>query len=144
MNKFRFGVMVVACALAAACSKQGSPPADSLEARIDAHGDEVMASGSKGEARAWMKEPKHVFFKNDPQEIAKFIEDFYSAGATQVLIVDIEEHEGTQYGGSMLVVLPAEAAARVRLFDIGSRVDTALGCDQVTDKGQKYLYYALD
>jgi hypothetical protein len=68
-----------------------------------------------------MKQPSHVIFKADPKEVAKFVEEFYGAGATQVLIADIEEHEGKQFGGGLLVVLPKDADARVKLFEIGSR-----------------------
>jgi hypothetical protein len=72
------------------------------------------------------------------------VEEFYGAGATQVLIADIEEHDGTQYGEALLIVLPKEAGARAKLFEVGARADTAYQNDPVTDKGQKYLYYSLD
>jgi hypothetical protein len=147
------GSAAVLCVLAAGCGKQqstlGNDEADTqsqeaLIARIDKHGDEVMASAAKAEARQWMKQPSHVFFKADPKQVAQFVEEFYGAGATQVLIVDVEEHEGTQYGESLLVVLPKEAQARAKLFEVGGRADTAFDNDPVTDKGQKYLYYSLD
>lgn len=144
MRKIWGGVVLVACALAVGCGKQGAPSAESLEARIDRHGDEIMASSTKGEARAWMKEPKHVFFKADPKEVAKFVEDFYNAGAVQVLIGDVEEEQGNQFAGSILVVLPTDAPARAKLFAIDARADTAFDCDPVSDKGQKYLYYPFD
>jgi hypothetical protein len=137
------------------CGKQGdtataagSDPDEqsqgSLEARVDKHGEEVMASSAKAEARQWMKQPSHIFFKADPKEVAKFVEEFYAAGATQVLIADIEEHQGTQYGEALLVVLPKDAAARAKLFEVGARADTAFQNDPVSDKKQKYLYYSLD
>src|SRR6185312_2119677 len=94
------GLMLVALALASGCNKSGSTASGSdidddskgtLEQRVDKHGDEVMASDKKAEARAWMKQPKHVFFKAEAKEVGKFVEDFYTAGATQVLICDIEE-----------------------------------------------------
>ncbi len=91
-----------------------------------------------------MKQPKHVFFKADPKQVGQFVEAFYGAGATQVLIADIEEHEGTQYGEALLVVLPKDSGIRARLFEVGGRADTAFQNDPVSDKGQKYLYYSLD
>ena len=103
-----------------------------------------MASSTRAEAREWMKEPKHIFFKADPKEVAGFVNDFYQAGAVQVFIADIEEYEGYQYGESLLVVLPEEASARARLFQIGARVETAFQNDPESDVGQKYLYYSLD
>jgi hypothetical protein len=147
------GLMLLALALASGCNKAGSSAnsggaedssSGSLETRVDTHGDEVMASDKKAEARAWMKQPKHVFFKADAKEVGKFVEDFYGAGASQVLICDIEEEEGTQYGEGLLVLLPKDKDARVKLFEIDSRANTAFQNDPTTDKGQKYLYYSLD
>jgi hypothetical protein len=147
------GAILAVCLLVGGCGKPSSATettdADgqsqgALIARVDKHGEEVMASSAKAEAREWMKQPKHVFFKADPKEVAQFVEGFYGAGATQVLIVDIEEHEGVQYGEALLVVLPKDAAVRTKLFEIGARADTAFQNDPVTDKGQKYLYYSLD
>src|SRR5271169_2812162 len=53
---------------------------------VDEHGDEALTKNNKGEAREWLKDSSHVFFKGDRKKIAQFIEDFYSAGATQVCI----------------------------------------------------------
>ena len=154
MRDLFIGSMLVVFALATGCGKQQSnanssgasddQSQDSLETRVDKHGDEIMASAAKGEAREWMKDSKHVFFKSDPKQVAQFLEDFYNAGATQVLIGDVEDHDGAQYGGSILVVLPTDATTRAKLFQVGSRADTAYDQDPVTDKGQKYLYYSLD
>lgn len=149
------GVMPIALALASGCGKGGSPASasggdtsddsqGSLESRVDHHGDEIMASSTKAEARAWMKQPKHVFFKADPKQVGQFVEEFYGAGATQVLIADIEEQEGAQYGEGLLVVLPKDKDARTKLFEISARAEALYEEDPVTDKGQKYLYYSLD
>lgn len=119
-------------------------PQDSMVSAIDKHGDEVMASTAKAEAREWMKETNHIFFKADPKQVAQYVEGFYQAGAVQVLIADIEEEQGFQYGEALLVVLPKDATARVKLFQVGSRADTDFQNDSVADQGQKYLYYSLD
>jgi len=119
-------------------------PRGSLEERIDKHCEEVMASPAKAEAREWLKQRAHGFFKTDRRDVARFVEEFHGAGATQVLIADIEQDETAQLGQSLLVILPKEARARAKLFEIGSRADEAFQCDGVSDKGQKYLYYSLD
>ncbi|HEX3624269.1 MAG TPA: hypothetical protein VH280_02480 [Verrucomicrobiae bacterium] len=49
-----------------------------------------------------------------------------------------------QYGEALLIVLPKDAAARAKLFQVGSRADTDYQSDPTTDQGQKYLYYSLD
>ena len=103
-----------------------------------------MASPGKAEAREWLKQRAHGFFKTDRRDVAGFVEEFYNAGATQVLIGDIEEDQSAQLGQSILVVLPKEASARAKLFEIGLRAEDAFQCDHISDKGQKYLYYSLD
>ncbi len=147
------GSLLVVLTLISGCGQQQSSTAsgdpdeqsqDALIANIDQHGDEVMSSSDKAEARQWMKQPKHVFFKADPGQVAQFVEDFYNAGARQVLITDIEEFQGNQFGEALLVILPKDAGARAKLFEVGARADTAFDNDPVTDKGQKYLYYSLD
>jgi len=148
------GLMLIALALAGGCNKAGSGSSASsgdadddkgtLEERVDRHGDEVMTSTTKAEAREWMKQPEHVFFKADAKQVGKFVEDFYGAGATQVLICDIEEEEGAQYGEGLLVVLPTDKDARKKLFEVDARANTAFQNDSTSDKGQKYLYYSLD
>jgi hypothetical protein len=152
MKKLLASLFLIALALAGGCSKSPSTTAssDSSEqskdttADIDRHGEEIMASSTKAEAREWMKQPKHVFFKQDSKVMAQFVEDFYQAGAVQVFIGDIEDHDGTQYGESLLVVLPKDSAARVKLFQVEDRANTQFQDDPVSDKGQKYLWNSLD
>jgi len=154
LSRLMAGLMLMALALGCGCNKAGSGSSASdgdsgdakdLITKVDKHGDEVMAASTgKAEARAWMKRPHHVFFKADAKQVGQFVEDFYGAGATQVLICDVEEHEGSQYGEGLLVVLPKEKDARAKLFEIDARANTAFQNDPTTDKGQKYLYYSLD
>jgi hypothetical protein len=137
--------LAAACLLAVIVLEIGcSKTEDSMISAVDTHGDEVMASTTKAEAREWMQATNHVFFKADPKQVAQYVSDFYQAGAEQVLIADIEEHEGYQYGEALLIVLPKDAAARTKLFQVGSRADTDFQNDPFTDQGQKYLYYSLD
>jgi hypothetical protein len=130
-----------------AAQPAGDADADSgagLIERIDKHGDEELAGNTKAEAREWLKSESHVLFKANRKQAAQFVEDFYSAGAKQVLFVDIEEHEGKQFGEGLLVVLPTDAAARAKLFKLNETVGPVFQEDPVTDKGQKYLYFGLD
>ena len=155
MNTVRKAVTVyalAACALMAGCGKDNSTSTsddsnesgDSLITRIDKHGEEILASSTKAEARHWMKRPAHIFFRADPKQVGKFVEEFYGRGAKQVLIGDIEVHDGTEYGESLLVVLPKDAATRAKIFEVNTRAESAFENDEVSDKGQKYLYYSLD
>ena len=115
-----------------------------LEERIDDHCEKVMASSAKAEARQWLRQRSHGFFKTDRNDVAGFVEEFYDAGAKEVLIGDIEEDQSAQLGQSLLIILPKEASDRAKLFEIGSRAEDAFQCDHVSDTGQKYLYYSLD
>lgn len=155
MNKTWACSLLAVLAVASGCGKSasttGSDDSDGggssksdLIAKIDTHGDEIMASNTKGEAREWMKGSKHVFFKADPKVVAQFVEDFYQAGATQVYIADIETEQGYDYGESLLVVLPKDPTARAKLFQVEARADMQFEDDPVSDKGQKYLYNGLD
>ncbi len=140
--------LLITAALLAGCGKitggGSGMAADSLEARVDKHCEEIMASGKKAEAREWMKSPSHIFFKEDPKQVAGFVEEFYNAGATQVFIVDTEEHDGKEFAGGMMLVLPKDPAVRAKLFAVGAKVEVAVQDDPVTDKGQKYLLYTFD
>jgi hypothetical protein len=152
MNRIRKAMTayaLAACALMPGCSKDNSASAsddsdDSLITRIDQHGEEILASSAKAEAREWMKRPAHIFFKADPKQVGRFVEEFYGRWAKKVLIGDIEVRDGTEYGESLLVVLPKDAATRVKIFEVNTRAESAFENDEVSDKGQKYLYYSLD
>src|SRR5262249_55030937 len=72
----------------------------SLEERIEEHCEKIMASSAKAEAREWLQQRTHGFFKTDREDVAGFVEEFYSAGATEVLIGDIEEDQNAQLGQS--------------------------------------------
>jgi hypothetical protein len=125
-------------------SNDASNAQGSAETRMQQHGDEIMASSQKQEARQWLKNPNHLFFKADAKMVSQFVEDFYNAGATQVLVADMDNEQGVQYCGSILVVLPADSTAREKLFEVGMRADICFGQDPVIDDGQKYLYYTPD
>src|SRR5215471_4791141 len=82
MKTLLAGSLLIALALAGGCGKSQSTTAGSgsdeqskdSAAEIDKHGEEIMASSTKAEAREWMKQPKHVFFKADPKVVAQFVE----------------------------------------------------------------------
>src|ERR1700744_6620043 len=99
MKRLLAGLFIVT--LAAGCGEPSSSASgdgdddsqEGLVVRIDEHGDEIMASSTKAEAREWIKGPKHVFFKTDPKLVAQFVEDFYNAGVPQGGMGEIEEED---------------------------------------------------
>jgi len=111
----------------------------------DEHGEKVMAATNKAEARQWLKDSsRHLIFKGDRKEVVKLVEDFYKAGATKVFICDIESHDGNDYAGGLLIVLPKDSDARGKVFKVAEKADTAFENDPTKDEGQKYIYYAFD
>ena len=128
----------------AATTDEESPSPAAQVARIDKAAEEIVASDAKFEARQWLKQANNVFFKENKKEVAKLVEEFYGAGATQVLIGQVEEIQGNNFAGAVVVVLPKDAAQRTKLFEIGDRADTLFQDDPVTDKGQNYLYFVPD
>ena len=87
--KLAVSSLIIALAFAPGCSKRETSTKSESERstegpnlnEIDKHGDEILASADKAEARQWLKNPSHVFFKEDPKQVKQFIEDFYEAGA---------------------------------------------------------------
>ncbi len=142
--KLLFGLFC--CALLLGCEQPAAPPgdADKETKDINAHGDEIMAGNGKAESREWLKSDSHVLFKENRKKLAGFIDEFYAAGAKQVLIADVEEHEGKQYGGGLLIVLPDDSAARAKLFKLNETVGATYDEDPVSDSGQKYIYITFD
>lgn len=139
----------------AACDAENAAPAlpnaaaqiedaDSSAKQIDKHGDKLLAGPNKTEAREWLKDSAHTFFKENRQQIAQFIEDYYAAGSSAVYIVDSETHEGHVFGGALLVVLPKDGAARGKVFEVNNKVVPVFDEDPVADEGQKYLIHGFD
>lgn len=148
-HQFRILFGLVCCVLLLGCEQpQGGivgGDADKETKDTNSHGDEIMAGNSKAEAREWLKDAEtHVLFKANRKKLAGYIDEFYAAGTKQVLIADIEEHEGKQYGNALLVVLPDDQAARAKLFKLNETVGAAYDEDPVSDSGQKYIYITLD
>src|SRR5262245_36274474 len=105
-----------------------------LEQRLEKAGDVIMASDKKAEAREWLKDDNHVLFKfrEGKAGLAKIVDEFYAAGAEKVYIGDIQTEAGKDFAGTVLVVLPKDAAARSKLFEIDKRVGPELQEDPVT------------
>jgi len=155
------GSALILCALISGCSQKPAPangtaeapsssspsvPSDSqaMAEKVDRHVEAALAAPNKAEARQWLKPPGHVFFKADKQEVAQLVEDFYAAGAAQVLFVEIARDNDKEIADSMVVVLPKDSAIRAKVFSVGERADGMFDNDPMPDSGQKYLYYGLD
>jgi hypothetical protein len=151
------GLVVLLAATALGCGKRdaaGSSAASakgaeresdqSREARFDKHAQEQIASSQAFEARKWLKTPKHVIFKHAKGQVAQLVDEFYQAGASQVYVAGVEEHEGSQFGTMLIVALPSDAAARKKIFAIAKQAEDLFQNDPTSDAKQKYLLFSLD
>src|SRR5262245_27869796 len=117
------GLVALLAAMALSCSKRDAASSSQAEtaaegdsdqsraARFDRHAEEQIASSQALEARKWLKTAKHVIFKHANRQVAQLVDEFYQAGANQVYVADVEEHEGAQFATMLIVALPKDAAA---------------------------------
>jgi hypothetical protein len=118
--------------------------AESSAKQIDNHAEEIMAGPNKAEAREWLKDSSHTFFKENRQQIAQFIEDYYAAGSSAVYIVDSEKHGEHVFGSALLVVLPKDSTGRSKVFEVDKKVVPVFDEDPISDEGPKYLIHGFD
>jgi len=98
------------------------------------------------EAREWFKAHPDVKggIEGTTTSVRDYVETFYTAGATQVLL-EIEEGAGLTIPTSMRVVLPDDKAARGRCIRIEEEIDNFTGGGgEAYDAGQKYLLVGFD
>ncbi len=121
-------------------------------------GDELEMYKSQGpryEARAWLASNgnPYPFAGNrfDSKDAAgAFIDSLYAARADTVWVLNVEQDsarvatEGGPYADALLVRLPADRAARARLFAFDARGARHEGFDPDRDSGQRYLYFWWD
>jgi hypothetical protein len=102
-----------------------------LSKTIDAEAARLLQGRNK-EARAWLRQPEN---RNEP-ESRRLIEGAYRTGATEVIVVGLDDADN---GIQFVIVLPDDAAARRKLFDWHREVDPT-----VKDVGQKYLLLSAE
>ena len=70
-----------------------------------------------------------------------FIEELYAAGAREVLVsedaVEVDSDAGVVHADTLVVRLPADTAARARVFGIINREARSEGFDEEVDEGQE-------
>lgn len=111
--------------------------------------DKDFAASKKAEAREWLKSPLHTILGEDKKKILKYVNDFYTAGAKQVYVADIETHLNgkgppTENAKYLLVVTPQDEETRRKFFVVHWEVVKAFGFDADDDVGQKYTWYPID
>jgi hypothetical protein len=101
------------------------------------------------EARDWLtRYPKglfssHALNENDPNgtPLASVVERLSAAGAQRIVV-----HYGAlgkgQFFLGLVVVLPADATARQKIFALDPELSQLTEQRRAVDSGQKYLYYS--
>ena len=139
------------------CSKSGpsAPAPDSIAASHDKSAAESLAEKEKcAPALDWLKDTaKHSLWKGDRAAIVTHFEAQRKAGAKEIYAVGVEEAEGQQICASFVLVLPEGAARKAVLDNHNAFWKSYLGPEasaedlkefEVTDEGQKYLFYNFD
>ena len=87
----------------------------------------------------------HTFSSRETgKRLRSLSKTFIRQGQRRYTSSDTETHNGTVYGGAILVVLPQDSGARAKIFAMDKTVARAFDEDTVSDQGQKYLYHAFD
>src|SRR5262245_5390021 len=126
--------------MAASVSKSEKSEAEDTDKQIG----EWLAEPDKAEAGKWLQSDSHVLFEGDKGTAAKLVSDLYTAGATQVWVIGIEQIADSEVAASFVAVLPGDALARKRVFDVESDFQELIDGEPSHDTGQKYLHFSFD
>lgn len=111
---------------------------------------ELLARGVHHEALGWLRigGGKNTLGElPDAESSLALVEAVHSAGALHVEAVEIDDYPqmgGRQNTGKLVVTLPSDPAARLRVFGWSAPIAASLGSDPECDSGQQYLFVALD
>ena len=118
-----------------------------MTAEIDKMAEQVLQSADKMEAADWLKRyPKSQIGADEegqPILLAPVVARLQEAGAQRIVIETAKIGQG-EFLVSMVVVLPADTAARQRLFAMDAQLSQLCQQAPVKDRGQKYLHYSFD
>ncbi len=105
----------------------------------------LQDSKNKREALQWINESRsgdvRTLGEQSPEKSAAFVRNLYTSGAKQVWAVDIESDPQLGQSTNILIVeLPVDRDARMKLFKIEDDVAASGGFDPVSDEGQHYMF----
>lgn len=114
-------------------------------AKADAECAKLLAKQNKSEARQWLQgNNNRICLKWDRQRSIQMVEELYKLGAKEVWVVNLESGLLANLASELVVVLPQESETRKKLLDWHNANLAEDEDDKLTDKGQKYMYLALD
>jgi hypothetical protein len=105
---------------------------------------EWLSEPDKAEALKWLQGDSHILFEGDKETAARLVRDLYSAGAKEVWVIGITALDDSEVAAAFVAVLPADAAARKRVFAVESDFQKGADGEPSRDIGQKYLHFSFD
>ena len=111
-----------------------------------ADAERLLTQSNQGEALAWLTDPtaNRGVAQWGKDEAIGLVNHFYSAGAVKVVVVDTELVEETEVASQFIIVLPADPAARDKIFKIDAAFEAEYSTPPTADVGQKYLHLTTD
>ena len=114
----------------------------------DARAAEILKSPDIMEARDWVRRYPKSLFSDDTivadaeggTPLGPVVERLFTAGAQRIVV---HHASGKMYLG-LVVVLPADPAARQKIFALEPQLSQLCQQREAKDHGQKYLYYTPD
>jgi hypothetical protein len=78
------------------------------------------------------------------QASVDLVKAIYAAGAESVIAIEIDDYDGEQNAGKLIIKLPKDKALRDRVFDWHGKQAESMGFDAEQDIGQSHLFSMLD
>lgn len=106
----------------------------------------LLAAGPHAEALAWLKNSNAILGEGLVDDDAiEFIEQFYNAGAEEVIAIEIDkDSDGEENTGKLVVKLPSATNRRSKVLRICNKLNKQLGFEAERDVGQQYIFVMLD
>lgn len=104
-------------------------------------------SSQKAEALHWLESSKGkntLGELSSTQESIDLVKAIYAAGAEAVIAIEIDDYDGEQNTGKLIIKLPKDKALRDRVFEWHGKQAESTGFDAERDIGQSHLFSMLD
>ena len=105
------------------------------------------STAQKAEALNWLQNSgggNTLGELDSTEESVALVAAIYAAGAEEVIAIEIDDYDGAQNTGKLLIKLPQDEAARRSVFAWHDWQAESMGFDAEPDMGQSYLFSMLD
>ncbi len=101
----------------------------------------------KAEALQWLEAShgKNTLGElSSTQDSIELVKAIYAAGAEAVIAIEVDDYDGMQNTGKLIIKLPTDKALRGRVFEWHGKQAESTGFDAEQDIGQSHLFSMLD